>query len=207
MDCSPKKLVRVDVDTQNGFCSKKGGLYVTGAEKVIPLVSELNRECADAGYALIGSVDTHTPKDPEFDKNGGRWPIHCVQGTKDWLKVPATLPEDFQFISKNSDLGLRELKRFVEERKGLYFEKASYSLFTHPLAETLVTAYANDGYVFEVYGVATDYCVKEAALAIRNCAATKPVVRVLLKACAGVTPETTQAAVEAMKAAGVEIVE
>ena len=55
----------------------------------------------------------------------------------------------------------------------------------------------------DVVGIATDYCVRATAL---DAVAAGLHTRVLLGLCAGVSPDTTAAAVAEMAAAGVEIV-
>src|SRR5262249_22706503 len=116
--------IRVDVDTQHGFCDPKGGLYVRGADRVIENVSRLNRHAAERGIALIGSVDTHDYATPEFRVNGGIWPVHCVKGTWDWLKVPATLPPRFRIVGRDPT----DVARASDGgRAALFFEKDVYS--------------------------------------------------------------------------------
>ena len=200
------QIVRVDVDTQFGFCDPKGGLYVKDSERVIEEVARLNREVLVKHGRLIGSVDTHRPHDPEFKENGGLWPVHCVKGTQDWLKVPATLPEDFDFVPMDSKATGSDLVSILGRARALYFEKNSYSLMVNPAAKSTVAALFVAGFhTFEVYGVATDYCVSATALAIK---ALLPLatVRVLLYACDGVAKDTTDASIEQMKASGVEVV-
>ena len=85
-------LIRIDVDTQNGFCDPAGGLHVKGAERALENVARLNRDALAHGAALVGSVDSHDFSSPEFRENGGPWPTHCVKGTWDWLKPAGVLP-------------------------------------------------------------------------------------------------------------------
>lgn len=204
------KIVRVDVDTQHGFCNKDGGLYVNGANCVTSLVAHLNHEAEEKGYVLIGSVDTHSCHDPEFENFGGIWPVHCVKGTWDWLKVPETLPSDFHFVSMNGSIPSDTINKCREGKTALYFEKNVYSLFDNWIAESYIASLYEKGFhTFEVYGVATDYCVKAAALGIAKMLRNRQggTVRLLLYACAGVAEDTTKAAIEEMRAAGIEIVE
>lgn len=201
------KIVRIDVDTQNGFCSKGGGLYVKGAEDVTPLVALLNEECREKGYVLLGSVDTHTCQDPEFKEFGGIWPVHCVKGTEDWLKVRETLPRDFQFVPMDPRCPPEVSPTKLGNGKiALYFEKNVYSIMDNPHARGIIGGFAMNGYEFEIYGVATDYCVKSAAHSIRS-KYPKAVIRVLLYACAGVDLKTTADAIEMMRKARIEVVE
>jgi nicotinamidase/pyrazinamidase len=193
-------IVRVDVDTQHGFCDPKGGLYVAGAEKVVPVVARLNRDAEERGYRLIGSVDTHESFSREFKQNGGVWPVHCVKGTWDWLKVEPTLPKRFLVLAAASYSSLPERSDVA-----LYFEKDIYSLFDNPNADPLVRALAAQGATFQVYGVATDFCVKAAALGIRE-RAQKARIQLVEDAVASVTPEGGRQALAELGAASVELV-
>ena len=74
-----KSLIIVDV--QNDFCNPEGALYVPGGENVIqPIIDYVNKNKANLNQ-IIFTRDWHTKKDESFEKNGGKWPVHCVQGT------------------------------------------------------------------------------------------------------------------------------
>lgn len=192
-------LVRVDVDTQHGFCDPKGGLYVPGAQKVLPLVARLNREAQERGFRLLGSVDTHESYSAEFKENGGPWPVHCVKGTWDWLKPPETLPQRF-FIAAAA----RYERPLDRPDVALYFEKDLYSLFDNPNADPIVRGLAAQGARFQVYGVATDFCVKAAALGIRE-RAPKARIQLITDAVAAVSPQGGEQALAELRARGVEL--
>lgn len=213
------QLVRVDVDTQYGFCEeKRGGLPVTGGYDASLAAEKLNKEARELGMLLIGSVDAHSPKDPEFKLYGGTWPVHCVKGTVDQLKMPWTLPDDYEFVPMlESDTPAtmqepaygyepKDLLKKLQNGTALYFEKRVYSLFDNIAAIYLVKHLAEEPRVFEVYGVATDYCVKAAALGIKRYA-PKSEVRLLRKACAGVAADSTVTALAEMRDAGIVLVE
>lgn len=190
---------------------------VKGGFEASQLASKLNKEAIEKGFLLIGSVDAHSPMDPEFKLFGGAWPVHCVKGTMDQLKMPWTLPEDYEFIPMLSEGSARreepvsahEPKELLKKLKGgtaLYFEKRVYSLFDNIAAVYLVKYLAEQPRVFEVYGVATDYCVKAAALGLRKYAPDSE-VRLLLYACAGVATDSTGSSLKEMRDAGVVIVD
>jgi len=130
-----------------------------------------------------------------------------VKGTAGWLKVQGTLPPRFRFIPNVADAPIAsvvdELAR--GETQGVYFEKEVYSLFANPLAERFVAALvARDGGAPElvVYGVATDYCVKAAALGLAQRGYRTTLVT---DAIAGITPEGTKAALDELAATGVHL--
>jgi nicotinamidase/pyrazinamidase len=212
--------VFVDVDIQRDFCDETGALYVKGSPN--DRFRALTRHAVQHHIPILGSVDSHAWDAWEFASserqgpNGERplFPNHCVKGTPGWLKVDGTLPPRFRFIpnvpfdaGKGGAPWLDSIVREIQsgETNGVYFEKEVYSLFANPLAERfleeLVTL-AGTQLRFFVYGVATDYCVKAAALGL---AQRGYKTTLLTDAIAGITPEGTEAAVREMTAAGVEL--
>ncbi len=203
--------VLVDVDVQNDFCEEAGALYVPGSPN--GLFRDLVRAALGAGTPILGSVDTHAFDAWEFASNdnvgpGGEspgFPDHCVKGTWGWLKVDGTLPARARFVPNVP--GLDGATLAVELARGgssgLYFEKEVYSLFANPNAAGVLSALATaSGEALDcvVFGVATDYCVRAAALGLRERGFA---TTVLTDAVRGITAEGTAAALDAMRAAGV----
>jgi nicotinamidase/pyrazinamidase len=69
------------VDMQNDFADPAGSLYVRGGEQVVPVVDREIELAAAAGAAVVYTQDWHPETTPHFAKDGGIWPVHCVQGT------------------------------------------------------------------------------------------------------------------------------
>lgn len=69
------------VDVQNDFASPDGNLYVDEGEKVVPFINDEIAEADDAGATIVYTQDWHPESTPHFQKDGGTWPVHCVQGT------------------------------------------------------------------------------------------------------------------------------
>ena len=224
------QIIRVDVDTQVGFCLPEGNLYVPAEEHVLANIRRLVTDAVDKGYPLIGCVDSHAYDAWEFIDNGGPFPAHCVKGTSDWLKISGTLPPRFRFIpmsegklvigEDSAESGNRDydVSRFVAEAcdgVGLYFEKEVYSAFANPNAkamlEGLVEKFGGPSAVlFQVFGYCSgDFCVDAFAKGLADCGYT---VQVILDATAAIdTPDNGMDGLaysrETLRTAGIEVVD
>lgn len=176
----PAVVVRIDVDTQVGFCNPEGHLYVEADETVLANVRELVAHAVETRLPLVGCVDSHSYDAWEFKENGGPFPPHCVKGTADWLKITGTLPAKFRFvpmsdghlaIGENAEGGgarKYDAKTFSEEVRagvGTYFEKEVYSAFFNPNCKPMLAQLVRDlggaeNVRFQVFGYCTGgYCV------------------------------------------------
>lgn len=203
----------VDVDVQRDFCEASGALFVKGSPN--DLYRRLTAYAVARGIPILGSVDSHAWDAWEFASNSvpapegakPNFPDHCVKGTPGWLKVEGTLPPRFRFLPNVAGAPTAGVLSELVERKtqGVYFEKEVYSLFANPLAERFVrdlVVIAEAQPELFVYGVATDYCVRAAALGL----AQRGYRTALLEdAVAGITPEGVAKAMEELRAAGVRI--
>jgi nicotinamidase/pyrazinamidase len=141
------------VDVQNDFADPNGSLYVSGGETIVPVVNEEVARASDAGAVVVYTQDWHPESTPHFQKDGGIWPVHCVQET--WG------------AAFHPDL---EVKGDVV-RKGKGGEDG-YSGFTirHPdsgeVESTELADLLKERGIERVVvvGLATDYCVKDTAL-------------------------------------------
>ncbi len=201
----------IDVDVQNDFCLPTGALAVAGAPN--GLYRRLVAHAVAKGIPILGSVDSHaydawefassTTKGPSGERPA--FPDHCVKGTPGWLKVEGTLPQRFRFVPCVPGADAKALADEVASKRteGLYFEKEVYSLFVNPNAAAVLEALdARDRLDCVVFGVATDYCVRAAALGLRE-RGYKTIV--LEDAIRGITEAGTEKALAEMKASGAEI--
>lgn len=201
----------IDVDVQRDFCDEGGALLVPASPN--DAFRALTQLALRHRVPIIGSVDSHAYDAWEFASNDNvgpdgadpRFPDHCVKGTSGWLKIEGTLPERFRFVPNVAGMDVSALADEVEasQTQALYFEKEVYSMFANPAAapfleqlrqrlEAPLRCY--------VYGVATDYCVKAAALALRARGYETALVR---DAVAGIAADGVEEALREMHAAGV----
>jgi len=165
-------IVFVDVDTQIDFLFPAGALYVPGAERLVPAIARLNRYAAEHAIPLISTTDAHSEDDPEFKS----WPPHCVAGTTGQAKACETLLESRATLRFEPGAPITMADQVI-------VEKQSLDVFTNQNFRSLLDRLQADRYV--VYGVATDYCVRCAALGLL---ATGNPVSVVTDAIAAVNP-------------------
>jgi nicotinamidase/pyrazinamidase len=176
------------VDVQNDFC-EGGSLAVAGGAAVAAAITEHVRTAA-ADYAhVVATRDHHIDPGAHFAEQPDfldTWPAHCVVGTEGVELHPA--------------LDRGPLEAVFD--KGEY--AAAYSGFearagAAPLADWLRERGVD---AVDVVGIATDHCVRATALdAVGNGFAT----RVLLHLTAGVAEGTTEAALDQLRTAGVQL--
>lgn len=126
----------------------------------------------------------HFAAKPDFVNS---WPRHCVAGSAG---------ADF-----HPDLDTEQVEEVF--RKGAY--AAAYSGFEGTAHGIGLADWLHDRGVdqVDVVGIATDYCVRATATDARRAGFE---TRVLVDLTAGVAPETTAAALDELRSAGVELV-
>jgi nicotinamidase/pyrazinamidase len=182
------------VDVQNDFC-EGGSLAVKGGAEVAFDIGNLLRSWHEASPAerdydyVVATRDHHIDPGAHFAEQPDfldTWPPHCVAGTEGAELHPRLGREPIEAVF---DKG---------ERAAAYsgFEGSSEGV---ALADWL-RAHGVDA--VDVVGIATDHCVRATALdAVGEGFAT----RVLLPLTAGVSEATTDAALEQLRTAGVQL--
>jgi len=166
-----KNLLLV-IDMQNDFINE--ALGTPEAEAIVPAVIRRIREFDGD---VIFTRDTHYENYSDTQE-GRRLPVaHCIKGSSGWELHPEIeklrLEKGAPVLDKLT-FGCRELPAFLEEH--------------YP--EGLASA--------ELIGLCTDICVISNAMLLKAFFPELP-VSVDASACAGVTPESHQNALEAMK--------
>jgi nicotinamidase/pyrazinamidase len=182
------KVLFVDVDTQEDFVASDGRLSVPGADALRANFAALTRFAATHAIPLLSSADAHAPDDPEF----GDFPPHCVAGSEGARKVSGTVIERAVTVAPDGS-GLP-----ASQPGQVILQKTTFSLFSNPAADRYLERFRPERVV--VYGVATDYCVRQAVEGLRERGFD---VTVVSDAIAGVTPDGSREALDAMAAAGV----
>lgn len=149
------KNALVIVDLQNDFCPG-GALAVPEGDRIVPTVNRYIDLFRAAGLPVFATRDWHPERTIHFTDLGGKWPPHCIQGTRGAAFHPELrLPHDAIIITKGNRPNEDSYSGFEgKDKNGRNFK------------ETLAEAGVDHLYVC---GLATDYCVKQTALdAIRE---------------------------------------
>ncbi len=174
------------VDVQNDFC-EGGSLAVTGCSAVAAAITAHVRS---GGYDhVVATRDHHVDPGGHFAEQPDyleTWPAHCVAGTAGAELHPA--------------LDRAPLEAVFD--KGEY--AAAYSGFEGRADGVSLADWLRERGVdaVDIAGIATDHCVRATAL---DAVAEGFATRVLLHLTAGVAEASTDAALEQLRTAGVEL--
>ncbi len=201
------KIGVVVVDIQGDFTKlKNGSLAVDGTdESYVKAVEENTKKLKEAGFPIYATQDWHPANHISFftqhqgkkafdvitlhGKDHVLWPPHCVQN------------------SPGSEILLDKKLFKAVVRKGMDPQYDSYSGFQDDGGKKtdLDQLLKKEGIgKLVVYGIATDYCVR--ATALDGVAAGYKVV-LIKNLCRGVAQDTSQKAVEEMKAKGIVVLD
>ena len=166
-----KKLLLV-IDMQNDFID--GALGTKEAQSILPAVIERVRSFDGD---VIFTRDTHFDDYMETQE-GKNLPVpHCIKGTPGWELAP-------------------ELEKLRQERNAPVFDKLTFGC--KKLPPYLEEHYPEGLESAEFIGVCTDICVISNALLVKAFFPELP-VSVTASLCAGVSPQSHENALEAMK--------
>ncbi|MFJ2646330.1 nicotinamidase [Streptomyces sp. NPDC087420] len=184
------------VDVQNDFC-EGGSLAVEGGADVAAAITDLIGEATAVYRHVVATRDRHVdpgahfaaaPDVPDFETT---WPVHCVAGTEGVGFHPNFAPA----VASGAIDAVFDKGAYTGAYSGFEGTDENGAGLADWLRERGVTE-------VDVVGIATDHCVRATAL---DAAREGFVTHVLLDLTAGVSRETTDRALEEMRAAGVTL--
>ena len=165
------------IDMQNDFVD--GSLGTKEAVAIVPAVAEKIRARRADGWQVVFTRDTHDEGYMESNEGKHLPVVHCVEDTPGW-----------------------EIRGGLDTAGALVVNKPSFGFtgWTDVFEEFL----GGDVEEIELVGLCTDICVVSNALILK---ALYPEIRISVDSacCAGVTPESHEAALTTMKMCQIEI--
>ncbi len=154
-----------------------GALGTAEAEAIVPRVKEKIAEAKANGDKIIFTRDTHQPEYLSTNE-GKHLPVeHCIENTPGWQIYDGLDTTDAVIVDKPT-FGFLDWAKYIADSEDL---------------------------TLELIGLCTDICVVSNALVLKAMFLEATVI-VDSSACAGVTPETHDAALLTMKMCQVEVV-
>ena len=199
------KLIFWNVDTQYDFIEDKkykGTLVIPESGLIRPSLNLLTQYASNRGVQVVNTGDWHDKKSQEIGENPDYiniFPRHCMAGTFGVKFIPETQPKNPVVITWKD-------KRFdrdeILKTRNLVLYKDHFSVFNgNKHTDKIIETISPDEAV--VYGVATDVCVKYAVLGLQQRGVQ---CYVALDAIKGITPESSDKALEEMTNAGARFV-
>lgn len=173
------KKVLVVVDMQKDFVD--GAL---GSDEAVAIVPNVVKKIKDFDGEIFVTYDTHFENYMETNE-GKNLPVpHCIKGTEGW---------------ELSD----KVKEALADKNYTSVEKLTFGSVDLP--KIIADKVKTDDYTIELIGLCTDICVVSNTLILK---ATYPEKDITVDAtcCAGVTPETHNAALATMKMCQINII-
>ena len=194
------------VDLQADFTElKSGSLAVAGTDaQYLDAVEKATRAYQDQGVPVYFTQDWHPANHVSFYTNNpdtellqvieidGRpqvmWPPHCVQGTSG-AEIVVTVGPAAKTVRKGTATRFDSYSGFADD--GGHKTELERILREDGIQKLII------------YGLATDYCVKATVLDALKAGFQ---VELVLELCRGVSPDTTETAIQEMEAQGATII-
>ncbi|MEE9130989.1 MAG: nicotinamidase [Phycisphaerales bacterium] len=173
------------VDVQNDFCPG-GALPVPDGDTVVAVLNEWIAAALAANVPVYASRDWHPLDHMSFARQGGPWPVHCVQGTPGAaLRSDLQLPDDAVIVDKGTDPADEAYSAFANTDLAVRLQQANVTRLW-------------------VGGLALDYCVRASVLDARQEGFAVHLIADTTRA-VNVEPSDGDKALDAMRDAGVII--
>lgn len=170
--------VLVVVDMQNDFIT--GSLGTKEAQAIVPNVKKKIDEAVKNGDLIVFTRDTHW-EDYLSTQEGRKLPVeHCIRNTGGWDIHEGLVPENYNFMM------IRDKYTFGDIE------------LPEDLAKTIRNFVGGIDEI-ELVGLCTDICVVSNALLLKAYFYGGYEISVDATCCAGVTPETHEAALKTME--------
>lgn len=182
------------VDIENDFADPRGSLYVAGGEQVVPVANREIERASAAGAVVVYKRDWHPASTPHFAKDGGIWPVHCVQGS--WGAELHPELRCVEGLTVRTGAGGEDGYSAFTERDLTSGTERSTGLADALRARGVERAV--------VLGLATDYCVRATALDATGAGFSTTVLRAGVRA-VDRNPGDGERALAKMAAAGVVV--
>ena len=168
--------ILIVVDMQKDFID--GALGTKEALGILPNVQAKIRQYKEEGYPILFTRDTHSAEYLQTQE-GKLLPVpHCIKNTPGW-QINDSLDTQGATIMDKPSFGSLELAAWIKQN--------------HPQVKEI-----------ELIGLCTDICVLSNAI-ILKAAFPEVTISVDSAACAGVTPQSHNNALEAMKMCQIQI--
>jgi nicotinamidase/pyrazinamidase len=157
------------VDTQRDFMYPDGALYVSGADTFIPAANSFLRNLDAPEYSgVLFTMDTHTPEEYTGSPESEMFGPHCVKGTDGWTNVfdPEYMSEAFPIYYLEKGV----FNMWEEPGLQIYPTSGVVNSYDHTCGlqgdeegidrDQFFQQLLSQGMTIQVFGVASDYCVK-----------------------------------------------
>jgi nicotinamidase/pyrazinamidase len=188
----------IEVDVQVDFVEPAGALYVPGSTEITPNIRRLLECATQRGITTISPMCAHVVDDVEFKQ----FPPHCIDGTAGQRRYFAELPRLPRRIWP-PEAAVTTADLTIEPGHHYIVQKRTFPMFANPWMHALRERGVFHAARCTVFGVATDVCVRVDTLDLCHAGAD---VRVVTDAIAGITPQDTERALQAMRDAGARFV-
>jgi len=158
-----------EVDCQVDFISVNGNLSVPNARDIMSNLDRLTKGAYQNDILIISSMDDHFSNDEELK----RFPKHCMHKSFGQSRIHSVrldipdiyIPDKLNEYGAFYKLTYEDMVNIVKgDYKRITFYKQYTNVFTNPNCARILDKL--DVREAVVYGVATDYCVKDAVLGL-----------------------------------------